>query len=77
LVALGLAVWAFGLGLRRFKRIDDIMVQLLVAGTVIIIAAYVFGPQATSVGTSPGSSTSSNAPPFGPMRQYGIYLCRA
>ena len=52
LVGLGLAIWAFCSGLRRFVRIDDTVVQLLVAGTVIIITAYVFGPQATSLATT-------------------------
>ena len=52
LVGLALAIWAFCIGLRRFIRIDDMVVQLLVAGTVTIIAAYVFGPSATSLATT-------------------------
>ena len=52
LAGLGLAIWAFCIGLRRFVKIDDIVVQLLVAGTVVIIAAYLFGPQAASLTTT-------------------------
>ncbi len=52
LAGLGLAIWAFCSGLRRFARTGDTIVQLLVAGTIIIIAAYLFGPQATSLATT-------------------------
>jgi hypothetical protein len=52
LAGLGLAIWGFCRGLRRFVRIDDTIVQLVVAGTIIIIAGYVFGPRATSLATT-------------------------
>lgn len=52
MVGLGLAIWGFCSGLRRFLKVDDRIAQLLVAGTIIIIAAYLFGPQATSLGTT-------------------------
>jgi hypothetical protein len=52
LVGLGLATWAFCIGLRHFAGIDDVVAQLLVTGTTVIIAAYLFGPQATSLATT-------------------------
>jgi hypothetical protein len=52
LAGLALAIWAFCIGLRRFVKIDDMVAQLLVAGTVVIIAAYLFGPSATSLATT-------------------------
>jgi hypothetical protein len=52
LVGLALAIWAFCSGLRRFVKTEDWVVQLLVAGTMIIITAYIFGPQATSIVTT-------------------------
>lgn len=52
LAGLGLAIWGFCSGLRRFAKIDDTIVQLLVTGTIIIITAYVFGPRATSLATT-------------------------
>ncbi len=52
LAGFGLAIWAFCRGLRRFVTIDDTIAQLLIAGTMLIIAAYMFGPQATSLATT-------------------------
>jgi len=52
LAGLGLAIWGFCRGLRRFVKIDDTIVQILVAGTIIIIAGYLFGPQAMSLATT-------------------------
>jgi len=52
LAGLALAIWAFCIGLRRFLRMDDMIAQLLVAGTVTIIAAYVLGPSAASLATT-------------------------
>jgi len=48
-VGLALAIWAFCSGLRRFLKVDDLVVQLLVAGTLIIITAYVFGQKAEGI----------------------------
>ena len=62
LAGLGLAIWGFCSGLRRFMRIDDTIVPLLVAGTIIIITAYVFGPKATHL---PNTREIAAVLPFG------------
>jgi hypothetical protein len=49
LIGLALAGWALWLGLRRFARDADWVVQLLVAGTVAIAAAYCLGQTARDV----------------------------
>ncbi len=49
LTGLALAAWALWLGLRRFFRDADWVVQLLVAGTAIITAAYFLGQTARNV----------------------------
>lgn len=62
LAGLGLAIWGFCSGLRRFAGIDDTIARLLVAGTIIIITAYLFGPKATHL---PNTREIAAALPFG------------
>lgn len=62
LAGLGLAIWGLCSGLRRFVRIDDMIVPLLVAGTIIIITAYLFGPKAVHL---PNTREIAAALPFG------------
>ncbi len=52
LAGLALAAWAFGRGVRHFARTDDLVVDLLVAGTAIIVAAYLVGVQAANLATT-------------------------
>ena len=42
LVGLALAVWAFGLAIWRFFRIDDLVVQVLTVAIIINLAAFAF-----------------------------------
>ena len=51
-IGLAVAAWAFCRGVRHFTKADDIVAQLLVAGTAVIIAAYLFGVQAANLATT-------------------------
>jgi hypothetical protein len=52
LAGLALAAWAVCAAARRFLRDSDLVVQLLVAGTVIIVVAYLFWRQVPGIGYS-------------------------
>jgi len=52
LAGVALAAWAVGIAVRRFLRDSDLVVQLLVAGTLIIVAAYLFWRQVPGIGYS-------------------------
>jgi len=52
LVGVALAVWAVCVALRRFGRGSDLVVQLLVVGTLITVAAYLFWRQVPGIGYS-------------------------
>jgi len=52
IVGFALAAWGFCRGVRYFTRTDDTVAKLLVLGTAVIVAAYVFGVQATDVATT-------------------------
>jgi len=49
---LALATWAFCRAVRYFTKTDDTIAQLLVIGTAVIIAAYLFGVQAANIATT-------------------------
>jgi hypothetical protein len=52
LVGVAVAGWAVCAAARRFLRGSDLVVQLLVAGTLIIVAAYLFARQVPGIGYS-------------------------
>jgi hypothetical protein len=52
LVGVAVAGWAVCAAARRFLHGSDLVVQLLVAGTVIIVAAYLFARQVPGIGYS-------------------------
>jgi hypothetical protein len=52
LIGVALAVWAVCVAVRRFGRGSDLVVQLLVVGTLIIVAAYLFWRQVPGIGYS-------------------------
>ena len=52
LVGVALAVWAVCAAVRRFLRGSDLVEALLVAGTLIIVAAYLFARQVPGIGYS-------------------------
>jgi hypothetical protein len=52
LAGVALAAWAVCVAVRRFLRDDDLVPPLLAAGTVIIVAAYVFWRQVPGIGYS-------------------------
>jgi hypothetical protein len=51
LVGVALAVWAVCAAVRRFRRESDLVVQLLVADTLIIVAAYLLPGRYPASGT--------------------------
>jgi len=51
LAGLGLASWALCAAFRRFAG-QELVVQILAIGTVIILAAYVFGPRAQDLSST-------------------------
>jgi hypothetical protein len=52
LAGLALAVWAVCAGVKRFVRDSDLVTAVLVAGTLIIVAAYLFCRQVPGIGYS-------------------------
>jgi hypothetical protein len=54
LAGVALAVWAVCRGARRFWRADEagLVVQVLTVGTLLIVAAYLFGRQVPGIGYS-------------------------
>ncbi len=52
LAGVALAAWAVCAAVRRFPRDSDPVVQLLVAGTLIIVVAYLFWRQVPGIGYS-------------------------
>ncbi len=52
LAGVALAAWAVGIGVRRWLADSDLVVQVLVAGTVTIVAAYLFCNQVPGIGYS-------------------------
>jgi hypothetical protein len=52
LAGVALAGWAVCAGVRRFLRGSDLVTQLLVAGTLIVVAAYLFCRQVPGIGYS-------------------------
>jgi hypothetical protein len=52
LVGAAVAAWGVCAAVRRFLRDSDLVVQLLVAGTLIIVAGYLFARQAPGIGFS-------------------------
>jgi hypothetical protein len=52
LVGVALAAWAVCVAVRRFRRGSDLVVQLLVVGTLITVAAYLFWRQVPGIGYS-------------------------
>jgi hypothetical protein len=52
LIGVALAVWAVCVAVRRFLYGSELVVQLLVAGTLIIVAAYLFWRQVPGIGYS-------------------------
>jgi hypothetical protein len=52
LVGVAVAAWAVCAAARRFLRGSDLVVQLLVAGVLIIVAAYLFARQVPGIGYS-------------------------
>jgi hypothetical protein len=52
LVGVAVAAWAVCAAARRFLRDSDLVVQLLLAGTLIIVAAYLFARQVPGIGYS-------------------------
>ena len=52
LAGVAIATWGVCAGTRRFLRGADLVVQLLVAGTLIIVAAYLFCNQVPGIGYS-------------------------
>jgi hypothetical protein len=52
LAGVALAGWAVCAGVRRFLRGTDLVTQLLVAGTLIVVAAYLFCRQVPGIGYS-------------------------
>jgi len=51
-VGLALATWGFCRAVRSFSKTDDTVARLLVVGTAVIIAAYLFGVQAANIATT-------------------------
>ena len=51
-IGLALAAWAFCRGVRHFASTDDTVARLLVLGTAVIVAAYLFGVQAANIATT-------------------------
>jgi hypothetical protein len=52
LVGVALAAWAVCIAVRRFLRGSDLVVQLLLVGTLLIVAAYLFWRQVPGIGYS-------------------------
>jgi hypothetical protein len=52
LVGVAVAAWAVWAAARRFLRDSDLVTELLVVGTLIIVAAYLFSRQAAGIGYS-------------------------
>jgi hypothetical protein len=52
LVGVAVAAWAVWAAARRFLRDSDLVAELLVAGTLIIVVAYLFSRQALGIGYS-------------------------
>jgi hypothetical protein len=52
LAGVALAGWAVCVAVRRFLRDSDLVVQLLAVGTLIIVAAYLFGREVPGIGYS-------------------------
>jgi len=52
LVGVAAAAWAVWAATRRFLRDSDLVAELLVLGTLIIVAAYLFSRQAAGIGYS-------------------------
>jgi hypothetical protein len=52
LVGVAVAAWAVWAAARRFLRHSDLVAELLVIGTLIIVAAYLFSRQAVGIGYS-------------------------
>jgi hypothetical protein len=52
LVGVAVAAWAVWAAVRRFLRDSDLVAELLVIGTLIIVVAYLFSRQADGIGYS-------------------------
>jgi hypothetical protein len=52
LVGVAVAAWAVWAAVRRFLRDSDLVAELLVIGTLIIVVAYLFSRQAAGIGYS-------------------------